>query len=91
MLSILDETTHPADRVSRRESLGVSLADVLRAAAPPAAQPGSTPRLAGDLGSTFGKARPVPASCKRAQSRPTTTGRPGKPTTAQDAGVSLLR
>src|SRR5262245_19158291 len=67
MLSIVDETTHPADRVSRREwlrigglgALGVSLADVLRAAAPPAAQPGSTPRLAGDLGGTFGKAKNV--------------------------------
>src|SRR5262249_3024579 len=67
MLSILDKTTHPADRVSRREwlrigglgALGVSLADVLRAAAPPAAQPGSAPRLAGDLGGAFGKAKNV--------------------------------
>jgi hypothetical protein len=67
MLSILDETTHPADRVSRREwlrigglsALGVSLADVLRGAAPSAARPGSRPKLAGDLGSTFGKAKNV--------------------------------
>jgi hypothetical protein len=67
MLSILDETARPPGGVSRREwlriggltALGVSLADVLRAAAPPAARPGSGPRLAGDLGGTFGKAKSV--------------------------------
>jgi hypothetical protein len=67
MLSLLDETTNPADRVSRREwlrvgglgALGVSLADVLRAQAQPAARPGPTPRLAGELGSTFGRAKNV--------------------------------
>jgi hypothetical protein len=40
-------------------ALGVSLADLLHASAPSAAQPGSGPRLAGDLGGTFGKAKNV--------------------------------
>ena len=67
MLSILDTSIQPADRISRREwlrvgglgALGVSLADMLRAAEPPAPRTGSTPTLAGDLGSTFGKAKNV--------------------------------
>jgi hypothetical protein len=67
MLSLIDQSIQPADRISRREwlrigglsTLGVSLADMLRAAEAPAPIPGSTPKLAGDLGSTFGKARNV--------------------------------
>ncbi len=67
MLSILDQSGPPADRVSRREwlrvgglgALGVALPDVLRAGDVPAPRPGPTPKLAGDLGSTFGKAKNV--------------------------------
>src|SRR5262245_42405078 len=66
MLSILDQSASLADRVSRREwlrvgglsALGVSLTDVLRAGETPS-RPGSSPKLAGELGSTFGKARNV--------------------------------
>jgi hypothetical protein len=62
MLSILDQ----AD-VSRREwlrvgglsALGISLAQVLRAGETSASRPAATPKLAGDLGSTFGKAKNV--------------------------------
>src|SRR5262245_22916903 len=65
MLSLLDSTASLLDRVSRREwlrigglsALGVSLADVLRARETP--PPVATPKLAGDLGSTFGKAKNV--------------------------------
>jgi hypothetical protein len=67
MLSILDRSTSLSDRVSRREwlrigglsALGVSLTDVLRANETRSAQAGAAPKLAGDLGSTFGKARHV--------------------------------
>ena len=67
MLSILDRSTLAKDAFSRREwlrvgglsALGVSLADVLRAGETPAMPPGATPRLAADLGSTFGKAKNV--------------------------------
>jgi hypothetical protein len=63
MLSILDRTASRPGGVSRREwlrvgglsALGVSLPDVLHAAEPPA----TTPKLAGDLGTTFGKAKNV--------------------------------
>ena len=66
MLSILDQTASPADRVSRREwlqvgglsSLGLSLPHLLLAGEAPR-RPDTTPRLAGDLGSTFGKAKNV--------------------------------
>ncbi|MFO0846125.1 MAG: DUF1501 domain-containing protein [Gemmataceae bacterium] len=62
MLSILDQTP-PQDGVSRREwlrvgglsALGVSLPQVLRAGGRPA----NAPKLAGDLGSTFGRAKNV--------------------------------
>src|SRR6266542_3939374 len=65
MLSILDKSIPPSDAVSRREwlrvgglsALGLSLTDMLRAGDAPV--PGSTPKLAGDLGSTFGKAKNV--------------------------------
>ena len=67
MLSILDQTAPLADRVSRREwlrvgglsALGVSLPDLLRAGEAASPRPGPTPKLAGDLGSTFGKAKNV--------------------------------
>jgi hypothetical protein len=67
MLSILDRTASLSDRVSRREwlrigglsALGLSLTDVLRAGETPPPGPGPTPRLAGDLGSTFGRAKNV--------------------------------
>jgi hypothetical protein len=66
MLSITDPTAL-GDRVSRREwlrvgslsALGVSLPDMLRAGETPAFRPGPEPKLAGDLGSTFGKAKNV--------------------------------
>src|SRR4051794_24768006 len=62
MLSILD----PSSPLSRREwlrlgglgAVGVSLTDLLRAAESPS-RPTSTPKLAGDLGSTFGRAKSV--------------------------------
>src|SRR3954451_12807632 len=67
MISVHDQSASLADRVSRREwlrlgglsALGVSLTDMLRAGETPASQPGSTPALAGDLGSSFGKAKNV--------------------------------
>src|SRR4051794_19426980 len=66
MLSILDQAP-PADGLSRREwlrvgglsALGISLADVLRAGGGPPPKPGAAPKLAGSLGSTFGRARNV--------------------------------
>src|SRR5262249_28190927 len=65
MLSILDRAASLTDRVSRREwlrvgglsALGISLADVLRARE--ASSPRSAPPRAGELGSTFGKAKNV--------------------------------
>src|SRR6266481_1128092 len=67
MLSILDQSASLADRVSRREwlrigglsALGVSLTDLLRAGETPSPSTGPTPKLAGDLGSTFGKAKNI--------------------------------
>src|SRR5262245_46395026 len=66
MLSILDHSPLP-DRVSRREwlrigglsALGVALPAVLRAGEAPPRRPSPAPKLAGDLGSTFGKAKNV--------------------------------
>ncbi len=63
MLSVLDLTS-PADRFSRREwlrvgglsALGLSLPALLRANEQPST-PGAAPKLAADLGSTFGKAK----------------------------------
>src|SRR5262245_19756050 len=66
MLSILDQSASLADRVSRREwlrvgglsALGISLPQLLRAGES-SPRPAATPALAGDLGSTFGKAKNV--------------------------------
>lgn len=66
MISLLDPLVSSRDQVSRREwlrvgglsALGLSLTEVLHAGDSPAA-PVSTPKLAGDLGSTFGKAKNV--------------------------------
>ena len=65
MFSILDHMRPSTDRVARREwlrvgglsALGVSLPQLLRAAETPAARLGAVPKLAGELGSTFGKAK----------------------------------
>jgi hypothetical protein len=65
MLSILDNAVTLGDRVSRREwlrvgglsALGVSLPSLLRAGDKP--QQPDAPKLAGDLGSTFGRAKNV--------------------------------
>ncbi len=67
MFSIIDPTFTVTDRVARREwlrigglsALGVSLPQLLRAAETPVARPSTTPKLAGELGSTFGKAKNV--------------------------------
>jgi hypothetical protein len=67
MLSILDQTDSRVGGLSRREwlrvgglsALGVSLPDVVRAREAASAIPGARPRLASDLGSTFGKAKNV--------------------------------
>src|SRR5262245_23968604 len=66
MLSILDQSASLADRVSRREwlrvgglsALGISLPQLLRAGES-SPRPAATPALAGDLGSTFGRAKNV--------------------------------
>ncbi len=65
MFSILDQSLPLTDRVARREwlrvgglsALGVSLPHLLRAAETPAVRLGPVPKLAGELGSTFGKAK----------------------------------
>lgn len=65
MFSILDQSLSSTDRVARREwlrvgglsALGVSLPHLLRAAETPAVSIGPAPKLAGELGSTFGKAK----------------------------------
>ena len=67
MFSILDHTMPSTDRVARREwlrvgglsALGVSLPHLLRAAETSTSRPGVAPKLAGELGSTFGKAKNV--------------------------------
>lgn len=67
MFSILDQSQSSADRVARREwlrvgglsALGVSLPQLLRAAETATARPVAAPKLAGELGSTFGKAKNV--------------------------------
>ena len=67
MFSILDQSLSSTDRVARREwlrvgglsALGVSLPHLLRAAETPAVTLGAAPKLAGELGSTFGKAKNV--------------------------------
>ena len=67
MISLLDPTASLTGHVSRREwlrigglsALGVSLTNVLRARDVPSLRSGSTPRMASDLGSTFGKAKNV--------------------------------
>jgi hypothetical protein len=67
MLSLEDATVPAGSRFSRREwlragglsAVGLSLADVLRAAERPAAPPTSAPRLAGEAGATFGRAKSV--------------------------------
>ncbi|HJZ59273.1 MAG TPA: DUF1501 domain-containing protein [Gemmataceae bacterium] len=67
MFSILDQAASPAERLSRREwlrvgglsALGVTLPHLLLAGETPAPRPTATPRLAGDLGSTFGRAKNV--------------------------------
>ncbi len=67
MFSLLDQSLSPTDRVARREwlrvgglsALGVSLPHLLRAAETPAVILGAAPKLAGELGSTFGKAKNV--------------------------------
>ncbi|MEK6258347.1 MAG: DUF1501 domain-containing protein [Planctomycetota bacterium] len=67
MFSILDHMLPSTDRIARREwlrvgglsALGVSLPHLLRAAETPAARLGAAPKLAGELGSTFGKAKNV--------------------------------
>jgi len=64
MLSIVDNTVSLADRISRREwlrigglsAIGLSLPAMLQARE---SQPTPAPKLAGDLGSTFGKAKNV--------------------------------
>jgi hypothetical protein len=66
MLSLVDSTISPADRVSRREWLrigslsaaGISLPTLLQAQQKPVA-PAPAPKLAGDLAATFGKAKNV--------------------------------
>jgi hypothetical protein len=65
MLSIHEQSSPLTDRVSRREwlrvgglsALGLSLTDVLRAA--DSSRPSTAPKLSGELGSTFGKAKGV--------------------------------
>ena len=65
MFSIVDPNLPMTDRVARREwlrigglsALGVSLPHLLRAAESPAVQVSAAPKLAGELGSTFGKAK----------------------------------
>ncbi|MFM9960233.1 MAG: DUF1501 domain-containing protein [Planctomycetaceae bacterium] len=65
MFSILDQSLSPTERVARREwlrvgglsALGVSLPHLLRAAEVSTSRPSTTPKLAGELGSTFGKAK----------------------------------
>lgn len=67
MFSIVDPTLPTTDRVARREclrigglsALGVSLPHLLRAAETATARSTATPKLAGELGSTFGKAKNV--------------------------------
>ena len=67
MFSILDQSLPSTDRVARREwlrvgglsALGVSLPHLLRAAETPSVTLGAAPKLAGELGSTFGKAKNV--------------------------------
>jgi hypothetical protein len=67
MISVLDRTAALADRVSRREwlriggltALGVALPELLRAAEAPPPKTPPAPKLAGDLGATFGKAKNV--------------------------------
>ncbi len=67
MFSIVDPTLPSTDRVARREclrigglsALGISLPHLLRAAETPAVQVGAAPKLAGELGSTFGKAKNI--------------------------------
>src|SRR6478672_3671699 len=64
MLSLLDATVRPADRLSRREwlragglsALGLSLPALLRAEENPAPT-GAAPKLSEALGSAFGKAK----------------------------------
>lgn len=65
MFSILDQSLSSTDQVARREwlrvgglsALGISLPHLLRAAETPAVTTGPAPKLAGELGSTFGKAK----------------------------------
>lgn len=65
MLSMIDPLTLQRERCSRREwlrigglsAVGISLADVLHS--PGSTTPADAPKLAGDLGSTFGKAKNV--------------------------------
>lgn len=67
MFSIFDQSLSSNDRVARREwlrvgglsALGVSLPQLLRAADTATARPVAAPKLAGELGSTFGKAKNV--------------------------------
>lgn len=67
MLTLLDQAVLPGDQVSRREwlrvgglsALGLSLTDVLRADTAPPSDTGTPPKLAGDLGATFGKAKNI--------------------------------
>ena len=67
MFSLLEQSLPTTDRVARREwlrvgglsALGVSLPHLLRAAETPAVTLGAAPKLAGELGSTFGKAKNV--------------------------------
>jgi hypothetical protein len=67
VLSIEDTAVSLADRVSRREwlcagglsAIGLSLPQLLRANEAPRPRPPAAPKLAGDLGSTFGKAKNV--------------------------------
>src|SRR5438876_12082308 len=67
MLSLQDPSVSRRDPVSRREwlrvgglsALGLSLTDLLRAGETPSPPPAATPKLASDLGSTFGKAKHV--------------------------------
>ena len=67
MFSILDQSLSSTDRVARREwlrvgglsALGVSLPHLLRAAETSTSRPGVAPKLAGELGSTFGRAKNV--------------------------------
>ena len=67
MFSIHDQSHTSTDRVARREwlrvgglsALGVSLPHLLRAAETSTSRPAVVPKLAGELGSTFGKAKNV--------------------------------